>query len=169
MTEWWQDKMHIISAFFRRIKRRFKRIKSWLPILWNDEEWDYTYLFRIMRFKISRMRKEIEKNGRHVGYEKQVEEMKIAEFVLNRLAEHDFYFDNNERFKEHAKKGKCTCPEILNTYKELPHGCTRMNFHHCEFCKKSFKYWYKREDAKERADLQYVFNYIAKKCQRWWD
>lgn len=158
-----------ILSFLRRQRRRFKRLIAWLPIIWDDEEWDYEYLFKIMQFKISRMRSQMAKNNRHIGCEQQVKEMQRAEFLLSRISFSDFYFENNENSKNNDKQGKCSCPEVTMTFEQLPNGCSLCHFHYCEFCEKSFKHWYKREEAKERFDIQYTMNYIARKCQRWWD
>jgi hypothetical protein len=77
--------MENLKIYLKRSVRRTKRFFVWFPILWKDEDWDSAYLFEIMRFKISRIRKEVEKNKRHIGYEKDVRDMKVAEELLNRM------------------------------------------------------------------------------------
>ena len=54
--------MKIPWYYFRNGYRRIKRFIIWFPIIWKDEDWDSAYLLEIIRFKISRMRREIEKN-----------------------------------------------------------------------------------------------------------
>src|SRR3990172_2873091 len=39
-----------------RIVRKVKNIVRWIPILWNDADWDYGHLYDIMEFKIRNMR-----------------------------------------------------------------------------------------------------------------
>lgn len=48
--------------YFRNGQQRLKGLIAWLPVIWKDEDWDQVYLFEIMRFKICRMRQEIDKN-----------------------------------------------------------------------------------------------------------
>lgn len=48
-----------------KIKRFFEKISkiiSYLPILWQDEDWDYEYLLVLMKFKLKRMRDVIYSN-----------------------------------------------------------------------------------------------------------
>lgn len=66
------DWLWSIYCLFRTGKRRIVRFIAWFPVLWKDEDWSEHYLYEIMRFKISRIRKELDKNKRHVGYEKNV-------------------------------------------------------------------------------------------------
>lgn len=58
--------MTLISHFRSRY-RRIHRLIAWIPVLWKDEDWDPAYLFEVLRFKISRMRREIERNKRHMS------------------------------------------------------------------------------------------------------
>ena len=39
-----------------RLIRRLKRILSWLPVLWHDEDWDHAHLWHILRHKLASMR-----------------------------------------------------------------------------------------------------------------
>jgi len=39
----------------RKIPGKIRKIIAWLPLLWEDEDWDYSFLLKIMRFKIARM------------------------------------------------------------------------------------------------------------------
>ena len=97
-----------LSAYFSSGWRRIKRYIAWIPVLWKDENWDYAYLFEIMRFKISRMRKEIERNKRHVGYKEDLRQMKVAEELLRRVADSDdFYYELFEQLENKEKQGKC--------------------------------------------------------------
>ncbi len=74
------------SYYFRNGYRRIKRFIAWFPVLWKDEDWDSAYLFEIMLFKISYMRQEMERDKRHVGYQRNVQDIKIAEELLKRIA-----------------------------------------------------------------------------------
>ena len=93
--------------YFRSGYRRIKRLIAWFPIIWKDEDWQHEYLFKIMQFKISRLRKSINEN-------------KIVDLS-------------------------------------------------CDYCKKMRTIWYKIEDAKEKADFDFLFEHLRKNVQHWWD
>lgn len=149
----------------RMLWRRVKRFIAWTPILWQDEDWDAESLYRIMRFKISRIRNTIEENMRHGGDDIIIKEMKQAEFLLRRIEGSDYYYDLRDAWV----RDFCSCPEETMTFENYPGGGGRMHFHHCPFCEKYLGKVIKKMDRKERADRLYLFNFIAKKSPAWWD
>ena len=167
--------MSILRYGFRNGYRRLKRFLAWFPVLWKDEDWDSAYLFEIMRFKISRIRKEIDRNKLHIGYEKDVRDMKVAEDLLARFAGDDFYWTMFQAQQDTEKAGKCTCPDETMSFKSCTDdngaskGYSEIVFLTCEFCKERHKYWFEREDKKERDDLAFLFGLLRKKSRRWWD
>lgn len=163
--------------YFRTGYRRIKRFVAWVPILWKDEDWDYIYFLEVMRFKISRIRKEIDKNKRHIGYKKQVKQMKVVEELLSRIAfnkNNDFYIKLSEQLRNFEKQGKCICPE--ETFGVEPYfnkagkkiGSTFIDLS-CFFCKKALSRWLKQEQDKENADLEFLFKHLKKHVKKWWD
>lgn len=45
--------IHTIPEFFRKIKY----VISWIPVLWNDYQHDYAYLYIILKIKLQKMQK----------------------------------------------------------------------------------------------------------------
>ena len=41
----------------KKIFRKIKRIIDYVPILWNNEEWDVSSLLNLIDYKVSRMAK----------------------------------------------------------------------------------------------------------------
>lgn len=166
--------------YFRNGRRRLKRFIVWFPILWKDEDWDSAYLFEIMRFKISQIRKEIDINKRHVGYEIRVREMKVAEELLARFAFNgvysDFYYKLSEQIKSAEKKDNCTCPEEVYGIepgeidpKTGVRGFSTFVTYFCDYCRSRHSYWFKREEIKQKEDLDFLFMHLRKHIKKWWD
>jgi hypothetical protein len=167
--------MKLVSSF-RSGYRCIRRVVAWFPVLLKDEDWDPAYLFDILRFKISRMRREIEKNKRHIGYEKDVRDMKVAETLLERLGFSDFYWDLAKQLENEEKGENCTCPEEVIKFEPCAFNLKTKEptFYQsfdrsCSYCQKARNRWYKRRECKEKADLDYLFSHLRKKIQRWWD
>lgn len=161
--------MEEMKNYFRNGYRRLKRLIAWLPIIWKDEDWDPKHLFEVMRFKISRIRKEMESNKRHSRWQEDVRDMKIAEDLLSRLGSSDFYYDLSKKLENEEKEGRCSCPEETFSFEPLRDGFSKMVDLRCSYCKKAAKRWYKRDDSKQKEDMDYLFGHLRKKVMNWWD
>lgn len=78
-----------IRRFFRKIKDIFE----WIPVIWKDEEWDDSYIYDILLYKIKRVRRHHEKRMFFVGVEKEIQNMKDCEYILQRLVDDDYSFN----------------------------------------------------------------------------
>ncbi len=126
------------------------------------------------------MRKEIDTNKRHVGYEKRVREMKVVEELLARFAFNgvysDFYYELSEQIENAEKKGKCACPEEVYGIEpgEIDPKTGKRRFstfvtYFCDYCEGRRFYWYKREEIKQKEDLDFLFMHLRKHIKKWWD
>lgn len=162
--------------YFQSGHRRIKRFIAWFPIIWRDEEWDAAYLYEIMRFKISRMGKSMEKNAIHVGYEKRVREMKVAQELLSRISMSKryspFYDDLSEELQNRDKAGKCSCPEKKYRFEPAQYDfqgkilTERLVFLHCNYCESMQRHWFAQDDAKQQADFNFLFNHLKKHSKK---
>jgi hypothetical protein len=171
-----KQSMHNPWHYFLSGFRRIQRFIAWFPILWNDEDWDEAYLFAIMRFKISRMRKEIEKNKRHVGYQKTVRDMKVAEELLARVGFSNFYWEQAQQLENNEKQGKCTCPKNIfstepsaNDQKTGEPTLYQLVDLSCDYCKKMRIFWFKQQETKKKEDLDFLFKHLRRNVNTWWD
>lgn len=146
----WYKKLRLY--WWRNGLSRVKRVWAWLPIICADRDWDAVFLYKIMQFKISRMRKNMEENARHVGYERNIKEMKVTELLLQRLIEPPEEV-SGDPFKEF-----CRCPK---------HRIDD-NGRFLGSCKLCF-YYFKMRDKQENHTRELVFKYIAKHSPKWWD
>lgn len=161
--------MRMIPWKIRRLGRRIAKFWAWFPIIWRDEDWDSAYLFEIMRFKIARIRKELETNCRHIGVEKQIQHMKVVEELLNRHGFSDFYHDN--RF-DYDHQGLCTCKG-----KTIDESCFEKIDSEIEAYswKSPFCRWcnnriiIKRGVQKKEDDFAVLCELMRKHSRRWWD
>jgi hypothetical protein len=90
------------SAWGRKSWRRFfhwrileaidgtKNIIRWIPTLYNDRDWDHTYITKILQKKLEFQRKYLVKNNRHVNIDNDNFWMTVALNLLERMHE-DYY------------------------------------------------------------------------------
>ena len=50
----WYNKF---SCFLRKIGRFILRLIRWIPLLYKQEEWDYSYIYDILEMKMKELRK----------------------------------------------------------------------------------------------------------------
>ena len=56
---------NLIASFFRKCGRFIKRLFRWLPVLWNQEDWDYEYIYDLLEVKMKELRKDMSKDYWH--------------------------------------------------------------------------------------------------------
>lgn len=85
-----------------RVLKKIKKIIDYIPILWNDYDWDYSYIDKILLYKLKRMKKVFDKNKdkqfwdfgkeQSIYRQKAYKALCICILILERQI-NDFYFD----------------------------------------------------------------------------
>jgi hypothetical protein len=60
-----------------------KNLWRWLPIVWKDRDWDYYYIFQVLKFKL-------EKQAKHLGG-RDAELMMTCVRLINKLQNEEYY------------------------------------------------------------------------------
>jgi len=71
---------HNIISFPRRTLESIKNLIKWFPIIWNDRQWDYGYLFEIMLKKLELM-EDFYENGKTVSADAKIYASDIREAI----------------------------------------------------------------------------------------
>jgi hypothetical protein len=91
------EKIYIdVKYFFLDLGRRIKNLWRWLPIIWNDRDWDDSFIFEILKFKLKNTADYIEQREWFVGYEHEVSRMRLCVKLIERVQEEWYgmeYFD----------------------------------------------------------------------------
>ena len=87
--------MYKIKRFILKIIKIFQ----YLPILWQDEDYDFEYLLLLIKFKIQRIKKEIVRNNIIVKEEQDG----ICKSINNTIFHIDNYLNYAEVFEKHYK------------------------------------------------------------------
>ena len=73
------------SIFLRRVGRFILRLFRWIPVLWNQEEWDYEYIYDLLDLKMRELYMNMAKDTWHDQKEVQ-KGLKQIEICLMRLS-----------------------------------------------------------------------------------
>lgn len=102
--------MNKITHFFLNIRNMFinfflniKNIVRWIPTLWKDREWDYSFMLEIEQKKLKNMIKWYEQNnyGHLASGHRTVSQMKLAVSLLDIILEKEnwWHIDYPEDYK----------------------------------------------------------------------
>lgn len=154
-----------MKRYLRRAIRRIKIIWHWLPIIWNDYDFDHYYILEALRHKIERTRIAIARNNNHTTAESDCKNMRIAELLIKRIQEGDY--------SEYRQADLCTCtdplPDSWTEDVEVSPGFTRARWKNpfCDWCQ--LKSSIKRSSYREKYDWEYLFAHLNKNMKLWWD
>lgn len=94
------DLVEDVQMFFLRKIRKIKRLcikfYYWIPVLMKDEEWDYSYLYIILRTKIICMLNHLKQKDRYVGQDEVMKSMQECIYLLDRLITENYTNEYNE-------------------------------------------------------------------------
>jgi hypothetical protein len=88
------------------IKNGIKNLYFWFPTIWYDRDYDYTYIYEVLKVKLEKQAKYMTSKDRFVSTKREVEKMlltaRLIEIQQNELydMEHTEYFESDMRFEE---------------------------------------------------------------------
>lgn len=75
------------------IKRKIRQIKNlirWFPIIYNDADWDYWYIYTILETKIKHQAKYIGDRERHTESKRDAERMMLCVRLIQKIKEEKY-------------------------------------------------------------------------------
>jgi hypothetical protein len=67
-----------------------RNVLRWIPIIWLDRDFDYSYLLRVMEFKLSQMAKVLDADDWHENAPRYAKQVKTAALLCKRIQEDDY-------------------------------------------------------------------------------
>ena len=132
---------------FRKIKNFFVNVKKWFPILVEDRQYDYIYLYEVIRHKLVLMLELFSSEEASTLYVlKDVYEINYCIYLLDRLIADDYMTQEATDYY----LGK-----LNNTSKEPEPAVV--------------KQWFKDEIEAKNKDRKELFNRLENHIEGWWD
>lgn len=151
-----------------KIVTGIKNLIQWIPIIWNDRQWDYYYFYKILYYKLKFM-EEFWKSDEPVSAkaEKTAKQITIAKNLAKRLMENN-YIDNALMW--HEQKYPDYLDKALNfePYKDNLKLYILVDKNPIDE-KKSFEKCCEHSDYMEKQDKEMLFDLLKKYVNRWWD
>lgn len=179
---WWKntwDKIiqfkpiYILTDWFDRIVK----IIQWVPVLWNDWDWEGTHILKILDYKLSRVQRVMNNDPYHIDektrklsgpmYAKNIQE---ARNCIARILEDDYC---KQEKKEHNKKfGKSRMlftKEVGQYDKEGKPLTYKIKFtNDSAASRKDNLRIYILEEERKKQDMQKLFKILEENINCWW-
>lgn len=173
-------KFHLHRAFnsltypFIHVKNSVKNLWDWRDIIWEDRDFDYEYLYKILHRKLINMEYFFySKDTCSVDSKKYGEQIQDCRILLDRIMT-DYFHD--KEFKEYYEKYPATefsftpCEsEKERIAKGLPARLFKMNQEENEEKDKMFKEACTRADKAHTEAIKKLFENLAENIEYWWD
>lgn len=145
-----------------KVKKFFRNLKLWFPILVDDQQWDSHYLHKVVYHKLSLM-KDFYESDKPTAIEEHSQEIvkEINEVLepLSRVIEGDYihFPEGMEPKMTFHKKNDDSELYILDVV------------YHDEFGKEKVDEVYRKSERDEEEDLKKVYKKIGENSENWWD
>lgn len=148
----------------RNVYGFIERLVYWMPVLWNDRDWDDSFLMIIMRHKLLSMANNFEKYGHAVGSEKCAKQMRQVAKYLTRFIDDEHC---KRAFDDFYKKH----PFDDNWLKGEPdeNGWVTVKFEPDEKRMTAYKKLSARKQKMQDNELLMLTEILRKHIREWWD
>lgn len=102
------------------IKYGVKNLYRWFWVIWKDRDWDHHYIFQVLKFKLEKQAKHLDKVGYHESAQREAERMMVCVRLINKLQNEDYY----EEMYEHRPLTSV----IVNKYQAKHNKAKRLLF-----------------------------------------
>lgn len=152
---------------FYKVKRFISNLYDYLPIIWNDFNFDYYYLLKLMDFKLKKMESVLEK---HDGDNKiSAQEIRDALKILDRILKDGY---ESEIMKDHDEKWG----EIEMEFHPTEDGYSTLEINRKNVLSKEdkeieiaeFMARMDQADQNKKQDIKKFFQILSDKIQGWW-
>lgn len=155
----------------RRLWERVCRVIDWLPVIWNDYDFDSAYLYPYMLKKLERLEPAI-RNGCASNSEEVSREVRTAIALLKRIINRDYSANAYvwvEREYGDFSENVMLPTENDNVLRFETRPKYPMSDKEFRRAKKQQLRAFMHARHVETQDKKYLFQYLAKHINKWWD
>ena len=84
---WWKEEGRFVKS---NLIQSIKNLIRWFPIIWKDRNYDHTFIYEILKFKLSEQSKYLKSKDRFVSTQRQTEKIDICVRLLDKIKT-DYY------------------------------------------------------------------------------
>ena len=156
--------------FLRNIWRSLHSLWYWFPIIWDDRQWDYVFLIRILGHKLMAMEEFFENDSIIADSDKVAVEIRRCRMAAERIAKDEYL---SVVLAPHEKKwgeAEIIWKSIDDEYDELVDvAVLGLDDVASAMEKRERLALYRLADHLREQDYEQLFALMGKHIQGWWD
>lgn len=159
-----------IIDYLKDIKYGIRNLWRWFPIIWNDRDWDYYYIFKLLKFKFKNMEYNFRNYAHIADADKVADELKVCQLLLDRLIKDEYYGKAYKWHDERWGKAEFNWEPIDSEYSKLDIKRKFVITDKDEKQeRKEYMRLYNHEGMLRKQDIEFLFHIITRKILGWWD
>jgi len=172
MKKIWID----VRWFFIRLSMSIKNVIRWLPVIWEDKDWDYSFIYKILQFKLKNQAEYIGRRDWHTRAKRDAEIMMTCVRLIDKINEqyygmeyfeyydYDMSTDNPNRFLEF----NVTRDELDTYYAKYPLTFKKIEAEYGDTKDRSSTALLMGDDRQRKA-RKLLFKILEQNIETWWD
>lgn len=167
-----------IGSAYRNFTSGIQNLIIWLPVVWGDRQWDYTFFLRLNLKKLELMENYFKNNGVGRSDKRVAQEIALARMLTERLFKNEYSERYSEMSKSRLVLSGWTEDELSDAettiyddfFRSLKKGEEPPLLPPlCDIIRESWLRESEYAEERKRSDIQYLGRHIAKRIFRWWD
>jgi hypothetical protein len=158
-VEYYTDKF--IRTPYYNMKYFIKNLWKYRSILWNDRDWDYIYIHKLLYHKL-KWTKETMVDGHCEHRANTIRNIDIAIESLRRCVEHDYLVDDNPFYD---KMREISPKSYLYSVEEFKRMSEKKQKLYWDYIKRSSQH----QAQMEKQNIRLAYGTIQKHITKWWD
>jgi len=152
------------------IKYGIGNLIKWFPVIWQDRDWDHHYLYVILQHKLKRMEKLHINYGHAMSSEQTAAQINRCINLLDRLINDAYDESAFKKYYEKWGRPKFNWIKKDEEYSELNITHEKVKTEKDKKQElKEFRAACEHEKKMRKQDVDYLFKYIRKHVEGWWD
>lgn len=82
--------MRKLKELYYEVSIGISNIIYYLPLIWKDRSWDYTYNYRFLKVKLQKQREDILKYSNHINATRDAKQIQVCINLLDRLENKEY-------------------------------------------------------------------------------
>lgn len=98
---WWREQASNVWGFPRYLIWQYKKCRQWLPVIWEDAQFDQSFLYRILAFKLERM-EEFWRSDKTFGeWNQQARDIMVCKNLMKRIESESYINWGHKDYNKH--------------------------------------------------------------------
>jgi len=161
-----------IKQFFRNIRNLIR----WFPIIWRDRDWDHSFIYEILKFKLKNQAEYIGYHDRHMSAKRDAEIMMTCVRLIDKV-QHEWYGCEYHDYHKSELKFIDSISYPGSYEMEVEH----ISDNYEDYFKK-YSRVYKQTTGKDKHEIAFriaktneerahklLFKILEQNIRRWWD